>query len=141
MHEEENPVIGIGKEPIDEILLGLLEQNPRNQMAFEYLMAFYLLTGRADKVVENIERLNDLGYKGIPTLYEEAILIYFGFQGQLVNLNKFEIRPETIQRYMKFIQLRKAMQTVNRQAVFNRLIQEFGSTYFFYFSFGQVGLT
>jgi len=141
MHEEEKPVIGIGKEPIDEILLGLLEQNPRNQMAFEYLMAFYLLTGRADKVVENIERLNDLGYKGIPTLYEEAILIYFGFQGQQVNLNKFKIRRETIQRYMKFVQLRKAMQTVNRQAVFNRLIQEFGSTYFFYFSFGQVGLT
>lgn len=139
MHEEEYSITG--KESIGEILLGLLEQNPRNQMAFEYLMACYLLTGRADKVVENIERLNDLGYKGIPTLYEEAILIYFGFQGQQVNLNKFKIRRETIQRYTKFVQLRKAMQTANRQAVLNRLIQEFGSSYFFYFSFGRVGLT
>ncbi|MFZ2147006.1 MAG: DUF6057 family protein [Sedimentisphaerales bacterium] len=139
MHEEQYPVIG--KESVSEILLGLLEQNPRNQMAFEYLMACYLLTSRADKVVENIERLNDLGYQGIPTLYEEAILIYFGVQGQQINLNKFKIRRETIQRYMKFVQLRKSMQTVNRQAVLNRLIQEFGSSYFFYFSFGQVGLT
>ena len=139
MHEEGNPYRG--KESIDEILLGLLEQNPRNQMAFEYLMACYLLTGRPDKVVENIEHLNDLGYQGIPTLYEEAILIYFGVQGQQVNLNKFNIRRETIQRYMKFVQLRKAMQTVNPQAVLNRLIQEFGSSYFFYFSFGRVGLT
>jgi len=139
MHEEEYPITG--KESIDEILLGLVEQNPRNRMAFEYLMACYLLTGRADKVVENIERLNDFGYKGIPTLYEEAILIYFGFQGQQVNLNKFKIRRETIQRYMKFVQLRKDMQTANRQAVLYRLIQEFGSSYFFYFSFGRVGLT
>jgi hypothetical protein len=139
MHEEGNPYRG--KESIDEILLGLLEQNPRNQMAFEYLMACYLLTGRPDKVVENIEHINDLGYQGIPTLYEEAILIYFGVQGQQVDLNKFNIRPETIQRYMKFVQLRKAMQTVNPQAVLNRLIQEFGSSYFFYFSFGRVGLT
>jgi MFS family permease len=139
MHEEEYSITG--KESISEILLGLLEQNPRNRMAFEYLMACYLLTGRADKVVENIERLNDLGYKGIPTLYEEAILIYFGVQGQQVNLNKFNIRRETIQRYMKFVQLRKDMQTANRQAVLYRLIQEFGSTYFFYFSFGRVGLT
>ena len=139
MHEEEYPITY--KESIDEILLGLLEQNPRNRMAFEYLMACYLLTRRADKVMENIERLNDLGYQGIPTLYEEAILIYFGVQGQQIDLKKFNLRRETIQRYMKFVQLRKAMQTANRQAVLNRLIQEFGSSYFFYFSFGQVGLT
>lgn len=139
MHEEEYPIIG--KQSIDEILLGLLEQNPRNQMAFEYLMACYLLTGRADKVVENIERINYFGYQGIPTLYEEAVLIYFGIRGQQVNLNKFNIRHETIQRYMRFVQLRKVMQTLNRQDVLNRLIQEFGSSYFFYFAFGRVGLT
>jgi hypothetical protein len=139
MHEEQYP--NTGRESVSEILLGLLEQNPRNPMAFEYLMACYLLTRRADKVVENIERLNNFGYQGIPTLYEEAVLIYFGVKGQQIDLNKFNLRRETIQRYMKFVQLRKAMQTANRQAVLYRLIQEFGSSYFFYFSFGQVGLT
>jgi len=139
MHEEQYP--NTGRESISEILLALLEQNPRNRMAFEYLMACYLLTRRADKVVENIERLNDLGYKGIPTLYEEAMLIYFGVKGQQIDLKKYNIRRETIERYMKFVQLRKAMQTANRQAVLYRLIQEFGSSFFFYFSFGQVGLT
>ncbi len=139
MHEEQYP--NTGRESVSEILLGLLEQNPRNRMAFEYLMACYLLTRRADKVMENIERLNDFGYQGIPTLYEEAILIYFGVKGQQIDLNKYNLRRETIQRYMKFVQLRKAMQTANRQALLNRLIQEFGSSFFFYFSFGQVGLT
>ena len=39
-------------------------------------MAFYLLAGELEKIMENIGRLADLGYREIPTLYEEAMLIY-----------------------------------------------------------------
>ena len=131
---------GISKDSIDEILIELLVHNPRNKMAFEYLMACYLLTGRVDKIATNMERLGDLGYQAIPTLYEEAILIYFGSQGQKIDLNKFNIKRETFERYAKFLQLRNAMQPNNRQAVLGRLIGEFGSSYFFYFTFGRVGL-
>ena len=131
---------GISKDSIDQILIELLVHNPRNKMAFEYLMACYLLTGRADKIAMNMERLSDLGYKAIPTLYEEAILIYFGSQGQKVDLKKFNIKRNTFERYAKFVQLRNAMGPNNRQAVLGRLIGEFGSSYFFYFTFGRVGL-
>ncbi len=138
MHEK-GPV-GTGKKPVDQMLTGLLLHNPKNKMAFEYLMACYLLTGRADRIVANMERLKELGYQEIPTLYEEAILIYFGSQGQKVDLNKFNIKRDTFERYAKFVQLRNAMQPQNRQAILNRLIVEFGSSYFFYFTFGRVGL-
>jgi len=131
---------GTSKESIDQILIELLVHNPNNKMAFEYLMACYLLTGRVDKIATNMERLHDLGYQAIPTLYEEAILIYFGSQGQKVDLNKFNIKPNTFERYTKFVQLRNAMQPHNRQAVLRRLIVEFGSSYFFYFTFGRIGL-
>lgn len=138
MHEQGH--VGTGKESVVQMLTGLLVQNPGNKMAFEYLTACYLLTGRADRIVTNMERLNELGYQEIPTLYEEAILIYFGSQGQKVDLNKFNIKRDTFERYAKFVQLRNAMQPHNHQAVLNRLIVEFGSSYFFYFTFGRVGL-
>jgi len=131
---------GTSKDSIDQILTELLVHNPRNKMAFEYLMACYLLTGQVDKIATNMERLGDLGYQAIPTLYEEAILIYFGSQGKKVDLSKFNIKRNTFERYAKFVQLRNAMQGQNRQAILGRLVGEFGSSYFFYFTFGRVGL-
>jgi hypothetical protein len=131
---------GTSKDSIDQILIELLTYNPRNKMAFEYLMACYLLTGQVDKIATNMERIGDLGYQAIPTLYEEAILIYFGSQRKKVDLNKFNIKRDTFERYAKFIQLRNAMRGQNRQAVLGRLVAEFGSSYFFYFTFGRVGL-
>lgn len=131
---------GTSKKSIDQMLIELLVHNPHNKMAFEYLMACYLLTGRIDKIATNMERLHVLGYQAIPTLYEEAILIYFGSQGQKIDLNKFNIKRNTFERYTKFVQLRNDMQPHNRQAVLRRLIVEFGSSYFFYFTFGRVGL-
>jgi hypothetical protein len=120
------------EDSVDEMLTALLGRNGRNRMAFEYLMACYLLTGRVDKIVDNIGRLDDLGYRAIPTLYAEEILVY---------VSKFKISPETIQRYVTFIQLRNSMGPQNRSLVLNRLVREFGSSYFFYITFGRVGLS
>lgn len=137
---QDDPMAVCGSEPVEQTLAALLSQNPRNKMAFEYLMACYLLTGKVDKIVENMDRLDGLGYQRIPPLYEEAILIYYGSQRQRPDLSRFKISAETIQRYQRFVQIRSAMQPQNRQAVLNTLIREFGTSYFFYFSFGSVGL-
>ena len=129
-----------GAEPVDQTLAALLKHNPHNKMAFEYLMACYLLTGRVDKIVENMGRLPDLGYQAIPTLYEEAILIHYGSREQAVDLDKFNVSPETLHRYEAFAQIRNTMGPQNSQAVLSRLIRDFGTSYFFYYCFGRVGL-
>jgi hypothetical protein len=98
------------------------------------------LTGQVDKIVANAGRLRDLGYQGTPTLYQEAILIHFGSQGHEVDVAQFSITPETIRRYEAFVQLGNAMESRDRQAVLDRLIREFGTSYFFYYTFGHVGL-
>jgi hypothetical protein len=103
-------------------------------------MACYLITGRVDKITDSMERLKEFDYDGTPTLYEEAMLIYFGSQGRKIDLNKFNIKRETIDRYMEFVKLRNSMRPNNRQIVLKRLISEFGSSYFFYSTFGRVGL-
>ncbi|UCG57728.1 MAG: hypothetical protein JSU70_23045 [Phycisphaerales bacterium] len=128
-----------GSEPVDETLAALLEHNPQNRMAFEYLMACYLVTKRVDKILEHVERLRDLGYRRVPTLYQEAILIHHGSRGQAIELAKYNISPETLQRYEMFMQIANAMQGPNRRAASQRLIRDFGTSYFFYFAFGRVG--
>ncbi|MBN1360391.1 MAG: hypothetical protein JW993_07360 [Sedimentisphaerales bacterium] len=130
-----------GDSSVEELLTALLERNPGNRMAFEYLMACYLLTGQVDKVVANLERLDRLGYRTIPTLYEEAILLYHGVQGRKLDVSKFNVSPETLRRYVTFVQIHNSMQSQNRSAVLNRLVRDFGTSYFFYFTFGRVGLS
>ena len=132
--------LGSGDDSVEQILTELLAHNPANRMAFEYLMACYLLTGRVDKIAAKMEQLRQFDYDGIPTLYEEALLIYFGSQGRKIDLTKFNIKRETIDRYLKFVQLRNSMRPDNRQIVLTRLISEFGGSYFFYSTFGRVGV-
>jgi hypothetical protein len=109
-------------------------------MAFEYLMACHLLNGRVDRIAANVKRLKDLGYDRIPTLYEEAILIHSEIAGQTPSLAGYSISQETLQRYRMFVQVLGGMQTPNRQAAFAHLVREFGTSYFFYYSFGRVGI-
>jgi hypothetical protein len=123
------------KESIEEMLTGLLRQNPNNKMAFEYLMSCYLLAGQLDNIAANIERLDQLGYQDVPTLYEEAMLIYYGLRGRKLDLNKLNIKRQTIERYSRFLQLYNSMQAHNRQVVLQHLLREFGTSYFFYYKF------
>jgi hypothetical protein len=129
-----------GPEPVDQWLAALVEHNPQNRMAFEYLMTCYLLTGRVDKIAENVQRMEDLGYRGIPPLYEEALAIHYGALGRLQDSDRIPVSPETIQRYGTFLLLRQSMRPQNQQVVLNRLIRDFGGSYFFYYSFGRVGV-
>jgi len=121
------------KESIEEMLTGLLKQNPRNKMAFEYLMACYLLAGQLDNIAANIQRLAQLGYQNVPTLYEEAMLIYYSLHGRQPDLNKLNIKSETIERYKRFARLYNSMQAHNRQIVLQHLAREFGTSYFFFY--------
>ena len=137
----DDPLAVAAAEPLERTLAKLLERNPRNKMAFEYLMACYLLTGKLEKVSENLHRLDELGYRATPTLYEEAVLIHYAAQRQKPDMGSLSISPETIRRYQRFVQIRASMTPQNQQATFNLLIREFGTSYFFYFAFGSVGLT
>jgi hypothetical protein len=65
--------IAIG-ERADMDLIELLKENKNNKMAFEYLMAYYLLEFRLEDLLENLGRFKELGYGKYPHYIEEAIL-------------------------------------------------------------------
>ena len=119
-------------------------------MAFEYLMALYLLTKQLDKFVLNLECLSDFGYTEIPELYEEAILLYEAHTKKSVDLKGGRISAQTHQRTHNFSDIlstfygsdRRAatLSGTNKVTAFNDLAKKYGDTYLFYYFFGLSGM-
>jgi len=102
----------------------LLKKNPRNRMAFEYQMAYYLLTGQLENVVLNIKYLNDFGYPNIPRHYEEAILLYGMTTGKDVQTYVQRMDTTTILRFRRFFEYLQDKKVP---------VKGFEDTYFLYF--------
>lgn len=120
---------------IEETLKNLLQANPKNKMAFEYLMCFYLLCKDLDSFIQNLSRLNDFDYKKIPQLYEEAILIYESKTGKAVPLGNWKISEENRRRFVEFCQIRIRFGSDQTSAIKETINKQFLHSYLFYFSF------
>jgi len=113
-------------------LESLLKDNKHNRMAFEYLMAYCLLTGELDRFYSNIKGLKDLGYPHLPRHYQEALLIYMMVTGRPdIDLYGWNLDPRTVQRFEDFsrILLRHGQ---NRAAARDELKKTHIDTYWFY---------
>ena len=122
----------------EKILLELLQKNRQNRMAFEYLMAWYMLTKQLNKFVQNLDRLDDFDYPDIPRHYQEAILIYEAFTGKKVDLKEQQISNRTLRRARIFGNIVNRFSSRNRMQAARATAGDFGDTYFFYFNFGSV---
>ena len=120
---------------IEEMLQNLLQKNKQNQMAFEYLMTWYLLTAQIDKLVANLHRLNDFDYPQIPRLYEEAVLLYTFKTQREVDLHERKISAESRQRHKDFMRLYFSY-AGNKQAARASLQKDYSDSYFFYIFYG-----
>jgi len=123
---------------VEAALLHLLNKNRQNRMAFEYLMSWYMLNGRLDKFVQNLERLDDFGFSQFPRLYEEAMLIYVFSVRKPANLHGRQISTESRQRFAGFNQVLNDYGK-NKQAAYNKLAQDYRNSYFFYYVYGRQG--
>ncbi len=124
----------------EKILLLLLEKNRKNQMAFEYLMAWYLLTVQLEEFVQNLWRLDDFGYSRIPRYYEEAILIYEVLTSSKVDLGGRRISPQTYERARGFSDISNRLRGSDQLTVMHTTIRDYGDSYFFYYNFGELGI-
>jgi hypothetical protein len=136
MVTEDRPFIALSSE---NILMSPLIKNRQDRMAFEYLMAYYLLTKQPDKLVQNLDRLNDFGYPDIPRHYEEAILIYTSDTKKPVDLHGRRISQETYERFRGFSQV-LSQYMGNKETAFNELSKDYGDSYMFYYLYGRSGV-
>ena len=124
---------------IEDVLLQLLEENRQNRMAFEYMMASYMLSGQLREFAQSLDRLDDFGYTQIPRLYEEAILVHlyrtrkpvdlFGRQLTSESKQRFEVFSQTFERYGR-----------NKGAAFKELAKGYGDSYLVYYVYGFSGV-
>ncbi|MDH4240443.1 MAG: DUF6057 family protein [Phycisphaerae bacterium] len=118
---------------IEEILSQLLEENRQNRMAFEYMMAWYMLRGQLDKFVQNLERLDDFDYTRIPRIYEEAMLVYVNRTRKALDLRGRQFSRETKDRFRDFSQTYEKEYRRNKQAAIKELAKDYGDSYLFYY--------
>jgi len=123
----------------EKMLIALLNDNGHNRMAFEYLMAWYLVTKQVGKVAEGIRYMDALGYTEIPPLYQEAICVYVYGQRKPVPLPGRTISPQVRQRIEQFSQIFNHYGR-DKRAAFPELAAKYAGSYFLYHVYGLTSL-
>ncbi len=113
-------------------LAALVDQGRQNRMAFEYLMASYLLKGWLGKFVQYIDRLEEFGFTELPPLYQEAVVIYAYGTGQPVPLGDFAISEEARRRIEDFTRIVNRHNR-NKEAAIRELAGRYAGSYLFYY--------
>ena len=126
---EKDHIASIARE---DILLDLLEKNPQNRMAFEYLMALYILTCQLERFANNFRRFDDFSYSEIPRIYEEALLLHVARTQKPFNLQGRQISMESHRRFKDFNKVFNRYKR-NKEAAFNELASNYGNSYFLYY--------
>jgi hypothetical protein len=124
---------------VDEetVLVNLLKSNGLNNIAFEYLMAYYLLTRQPAKIAQNIGRMDNFRYTAIPVHWEEALLVYLNSDTGASVKTKLPVRQQTRDRFQQFVKL-YGLYSQGSSTARETLYREFGTSYFFFHMFGYV---
>ena len=83
-------------------LTTLLLNHPENKMAYDYLIASFLLESNLDGFVRIIQNLKYYGYSRLPVHYEEALIFYNAYNKSNFVPDGFSLSPGTIKRFKDF---------------------------------------
>ncbi len=112
----------------------LLEANPANKRAFEYKMAWLLLSKDIEGTVSQLKSLKTLGYTRIPRHIEEAVMIYYNAKGTFPDLGGLSVSNETLSRFDQYVAAFKANRQ-NMALAKDRLGALFGNTFMYFYHF------
>lgn len=113
----------------------LLDTNPANRMAYEYLMNFYLLNRALNEFVARLDDLPRVGLKTIPRHWQEAIVLWEAKEGKQIGLAGYTVDPLIAQDFIRFSKLVAPLQQsgADRDSLIRVAGPEFGNTYYFYY--------
>jgi hypothetical protein len=125
------------RENVNHDLELLVRENPKNRMAFEYLMAYYLLSNEVTNAVSNFRYLEGLGYEKIPRTYEEAFMVYLTRKDtNRIDLGGYTISENTIENYRNYARIFSSHKNDLRAAQ-GELHNRLGNTYWYYLHFNS----
>lgn len=113
-----------------DMMLGLFfTHNPKNWMAFEYLMAYCLLNKDLDKFMQYYPLIQKLNYRQIPLSYQEA-LVYAWQVAKPHEQMPFAVNQSVVSRFAQYGQIYHGQ--TNRETA---LKANFANTFWFYYHF------
>jgi hypothetical protein len=126
----------VGNWSTEQIFLQSLQADSSNRMAFEYLLAHYLLNCDMKGFGQLAARFKDF-YTVLPTHVEEALVVYRHANEALPQgLENYSISSGMADRFATFLDI-LAQHADDRQEAWDALADEFGATYWFYDFFGR----
>ena len=120
----------------DRTLIRLLSDNPHHRIAFEYLMAYYMLLKDLERMRWCLDTFYDnMDYpSGFPVHYEEALLVYKSLMKAGDDFYmQYPVSQATRARYNSYIQAYLSAQ--GNKSKTGLLQKKFGDTYWYYLHF------
>jgi len=116
-------------------LMMFYSNNPGNNMAFEFLVAGYLLKHNIGGVVTLLPQFKKQGHETFPKAVEEALMIYLSRTGSNASaLSDFAISKNTVEEFNDFSKL---IAGVDSQAERMKRVSKYKHTYWYYILFSS----
>jgi hypothetical protein len=114
----------------------LLRQNPENKMAFQYLMAFYLINKDLRNFMNTLPLMEKMNYSKIPVSYQEAIMYILGLSSKNPMQNiPFKISDDTKARMKAYADI-----YTTRPNAQELLKKRFSGTYWYYLHYQEIDI-
>jgi hypothetical protein len=110
-------------------LTKLLKGKEDNKMAFEYLMAYYLLECRLGDILKHLNKFKNLGYRKFPRHIEEALILAKTILPSKIMIER-SVSPQRIEQFKQFNII--LAQHKNEAKAKVALEKEFPNTYWYY---------
>jgi hypothetical protein len=119
---------------IEAALTRMVKEHPDNKMAFEYLMAFYMINKDLRNFLAYIPTMEKMQYRQVPVSYQEAILFIIGsnYEDPLTNAPRY-ISENTKLRMKTYAEIYNAYPDAGE-----RLEKSFSGTYWYYLHFKEL---
>ena len=111
-----------------------IENGKKNKMAFEYLLALYMLRGQLWNVVDVAGRMEEYDYEKIPVAFEEVVLLNNKHNTKKISLKRLKVRDETKRRFDEFMAITVRYRA--KSAAQSELARKFRNTYMYYYFYG-----
>lgn len=119
---------------IEAVLNRMVKEHPENKMAFEYLMAFYMINKDLGNFINCIPIMEKLQYNKVPVSYQEAIMYIIGLNNEDPMTNS----PAYVSQDTKIRMKAYADIYTKYPDAQKRLENRFAGTYWFYLHFKEV---
>jgi hypothetical protein len=119
---------------IEAALNRMVKEHPDNKMAFEYLMAFYMINKDMTNFINLIPVMEKMGYSKVPASYQEAVMYIIGLNNEDPMTNS----PAYVSRDTRLRMKAYADIYAKYPDPRERLEKGFAGTYWFYLHFDEV---